>query len=183
MDQVEYAALVTAREHSFHVISRETRFSADLICDLHRTWLGEIYAWAGSYRTVELSKAGFRWPPAFRVSDNMAQFETGALARHTPCKLGSREIVVAAIAEVHAELLLIHPFRDGNGRLTRWIADLMALQAGLPPPLYGLEGRGSVSQRAVYLDALQRGYMGDYSSLAAFFSSAIRRRFEAESPG
>jgi hypothetical protein len=32
---------------------------------------------------------------------------------------------------VHAELLLIHPFREGNGRLARWLADLMALQPEL----------------------------------------------------
>lgn len=37
-----------------------------------------------------------------------------------------------ALAETHAELMLIHPFRDGNGRLGRLLATLMALQAGLP---------------------------------------------------
>jgi len=35
-----------------------------------------------------------------------------------------------ALAEVHAELILIHPFREGNGRLARLLALLMALQAG-----------------------------------------------------
>ena len=35
-----------------------------------------------------------------------------------------------SIAMVHTELLLIHPFRDGNGRLARWLADIMAAQAG-----------------------------------------------------
>lgn len=32
----------------------------------------------------------------------------------------------------HVELMLIHPFREGNGRLGRLLATLMALQAGLP---------------------------------------------------
>lgn len=35
------------------------------------------------------------------------------------------------MAVVHAELMLIHPFRDGNGRCGRR-ATLMGLQAGLP---------------------------------------------------
>jgi cell filamentation protein len=176
LDRLEYDALVSARERSFHAIGAETRFQAALICELHRDWLEEIYPWAGSYRTVELSKAGFRWPPAFRVAENMKYFETNALARLTPCVPAPLEVITRAIAKVHADLLLIHPFRDGNGRLARWIADLMALQAGLPPPLYGLEGRGATVKRAAYLAAVQRGYLGDYSALALLFAEAIRRR-------
>ncbi len=42
----------------------------------------------------------------------------------------SREQVIEAIATVHVELILIHPFREGNGRLSRLLADVMAVQAG-----------------------------------------------------
>ncbi len=34
--------------------------------------------------------------------------------------------------EVHEELVLIHPFREGNGRVARLLSTLMAFQAGLP---------------------------------------------------
>ena len=40
--------------------------------------------------------------------------------------------IAAALAIVHAELILIHPFRDGNGRLARMLSTLMGLQARLP---------------------------------------------------
>jgi len=44
------------------------------------------------------------------------------------------EEVIKALAVVHTELVLIHPFRaEGNGRVARMLATLMALQAGLPP--------------------------------------------------
>ncbi|MGP8215608.1 MAG: Fic family protein [Bacteroidia bacterium] len=33
-------------------------------------------------------------------------------------------------AKVHAELLFIHPFREGNGRTARLLANLMAAKAG-----------------------------------------------------
>ncbi len=36
------------------------------------------------------------------------------------------------MAVTHTELILVHPFREGNGRLTRLLNTLMALQAGLP---------------------------------------------------
>lgn len=80
------------------------------------------------------------------------------------------------IAIVHEELLLIHPFRDGNGRMARWLADVMAIQAGYPAPAYGFSGRGSKRRRAEYLAAVKRGYIQDYAPLANYFEEAILRR-------
>ena len=37
--------------------------------------------------------------------------------------------LVEAIAVVHDKLIPIHPFREGNGRLSRLLANVMALQA------------------------------------------------------
>jgi len=149
---------------------------------MHRDWLGGIYDWAGRYRTVEVSKADFRWPPAHRVAVNMTALERGALAKHTPCRPGLVADVARRMAEVHAELLLIHPFREGNGRLARWVADLMAYQAGLPAPAYGFVGRGSKVRRTQYLEAVRDGYLGNYDDLADFFAEAMERRREARRP-
>jgi cell filamentation protein len=145
---------------------------------MHRDWLSRIYAWAGEYRTVELQKASFHWPPAFRVADNMETFERKVLARQTPCRPGPLPEVARGIAEVHAELLLIHPFREGNGRLARWLADLMSLQAGLPLPKYEFSGRGALRRQRAYLNAVTRGYWRDYEPLTAFFVEAISRRLK-----
>ena len=46
--------------------------------------------------------------------------------------------VAKAIATVYGEFELIHPYREGNGRIGRLITDLMALQAGYPPLLFGI---------------------------------------------
>lgn len=40
----------------------------------------------------------------------------------------SEEQLIEAIAITHVELILIHPFREGNGRLSRLLADVMAVQ-------------------------------------------------------
>ena len=140
---------------------------------MHKNWLGDIYEWAGHYRTVEMEKDGFRWPPAYLVAQNTAAFEAGLLRQHTPCRPGPSPEVAQRIAEVHAELLLIHPFRDGNGRLARWLADLMAMQAGLSPPDYGFEGRGAKAQRQKYLEAVKAGYLTRYAALSDFFGGAL----------
>jgi cell filamentation protein len=175
MDRLEYETLARAEEAFFMRTEPSTRFTAEVICRMHQDWLGGIYEWAGKYRTVELSKAGFRWPPAYLVAKNMADFEAAVLSRHTPCRPRELSAVCVALAEVHAELLLIHPFRDGNGRLARWLAEAMTLQAGLPLPHYGFTGRGSEERRRRYLAAVQFGYGRDYRPLADFFAAAIER--------
>lgn len=175
MDRAEYEALGRAQSYYLAQITPETVFTAALLSEMHRAWLGEIYEWAGQYRTVEMEKDGFRWPPAYRVAPNMDQLEQGLLRQHTPCGPASIEVVAERLAEVHAELLLVHPFRDGNGRLARWLADLMALQAGLPTPDYRFRGRGSSQQRARYLAAVKQGYLTRYDDLVSFFAEAIRR--------
>ena len=87
------------------------------------------------------------------------------------------------MAEVHAELLLIHPFREGNGRLARWLSDLMAFQAGLLPPDYGFAGRDAGKRRAAYLNAVRNGYVQDYEPLAGFFVEALERRLRRRPRG
>jgi cell filamentation protein len=113
----------------------------------------------------------------------MEAFEKGALARCTPCRPGPLAQVARCIAEAHAELLLIHPFREGNGRLTRWVSDLMAFQAGLPAPDYGFIGRDARKRRAAYLQAVRKGYFQDYESLTMFFVEALERRLRKERRG
>lgn len=175
MDKAEYRALIEVQQRYFEMLTPETRITARLICRMHRDWLGDLYVWAGQYRTVELQKGNFAWPPAWRVSDNMAVFEREMLGRFTPCRPGPLAQVADAMAHIHAELLLIHPFRDGNGRLARWLSSIMAVQAGYPVPDYRLAGRGSVAQRHRYIAAVSQGYAQNYEPLAAFFVEAVER--------
>lgn len=175
MDQSEIDALAEVQDAYLDVIGPDTAITSELVCRMHRDWLGKIYAWAGSYRTVDMSKGGFTWPPAMLVEQNMAIIERDVLLVRTPCRPGPLDRVASDMAEVHAELLLVHPFREGNGRLARWVADIMALQAGYPLPAYRFTGRGSDADKKRYLSAVKRGYQKDYVPLAAFFTDAIGR--------
>ena len=74
---------------------------------------------------------------AAQVPRLMQQLEQGPLRLYTPCRIKSTEQQAAALAIVHAEFILIHPFRDGNGRCARLLAMLMGLQAGLPALDFG----------------------------------------------
>lgn len=172
MDNLEYLALLKVQAKYYRKISPQTQFTAALLCQMHQDFLGRIYEWAGRYRSVELEKDGFPWPPAYLVADNMRTFEKDMLAERTPCVPGPIERVAEDIAVVHAEFLLVHPFRDGNGRLARLTADLMSLQAGFPALDFGLE---RVDEMQEYIKAVQSGYLRDYGHLTALVKAAIER--------
>ena len=127
MDAAEANALHSVQVNYTRSVKPGTRFTAALIQVMHADWLREIYDWAGTYRSVNIQKEGFVWPPAHLIPKLMREFEETVLREHTPCRPDSLAVVAGRMAAVHAELLLVHPFREGNGRLARWLAGLMAL--------------------------------------------------------
>jgi cell filamentation protein len=69
-------------------------------------------------------------------------------------------------------LVLIHPFREGNGRLTRLLAMLMGLQAGLPMLVFDeMEGE----RREAYFAAVRAGLGEDYKPMADIFKRIIEQ--------
>lgn len=169
MQLAESQALWLAQRQAIDIFSEDHRFTAEDIRSLHRVWLGPIYSWAGEYRSVNIGKGGFQFAAAHLIPGLMAKLERGALARFTP---GREPVVAEALAVVHAELILIHPFRDGNGRLARLLALLMGLQAGLPPLDFSpLDGNGKKRYVAGIHAALGR----DYRPLEAVFERVIEQ--------
>ena len=172
MNVAESQALVLAQEAALDRFGPEHRFTADDICALHRLWLGPIYPWAGEYRSVNIGKAGFQFAHAPLIPGLMADLDRGVLARLTPCHATDDATLVHALAEVHAELILVHPFREGNGRLARLLAMLMALQAGLPP--LDFSPMAGVGKKA-YIAAIHAALGRNYAPLSALFVRVIGR--------
>ncbi|MFO1192323.1 MAG: Fic family protein [Rhodoferax sp.] len=172
MHEAESQALLIAQDAALDGFGPDHRFTAADVCDLHRLWLGPIYDWAGEYRSVNIGKGGFQFAHAPLIEGLMQELERGALARLSPCRPTTDAEIASALAEVHAELILIHPFREGNGRLARLLALLMALQAGLPPLDFGpLAGQG----RRPYIAGIHAALGRDYRPLAAMFGRVIAR--------
>jgi cell filamentation protein len=138
MDDVEAIALKKAMEKLLGEFDEKHKFTAADICGFHKIWLNRIYEWAGKYRRVNVSKDDFPFAAAAHIPSLMVQFERDVLSINTPCTFKNRSEVVHALAETHVELVLIHPFREGNGRVARILFTLMALQAGLPLLDFGL---------------------------------------------
>jgi cell filamentation protein len=170
MDRLETAELARTLDELIHEVDAGHRFTAADICAAHKRWLGGVYAWAGRYRSVNMEKDGFPFAAAYRIERLMGDLEAGPLTRCTPCTFWDVDMLATALAEVHVELVLIHPFREGNGRVSRLVATLMALQAGLPlldfSPLTG-------DARERYFSAVRAGLDRNYGPMKALFAETI----------
>jgi cell filamentation protein len=169
MEAVETGHLARAQVRFIQEYDARHRFVASDIRRIHRTWLGPIYAWAGEYRQVNVSKGGFMFAAASRIPDLMQELENGPLRRYTPCI--ACDDLASALAETHVELVLIHPFRGGNGRVARLLATMMALQAGLPQ----LSFSELTDSREAYFAAVRAGLEMNYAPMTRIFERVIER--------
>lgn len=170
MDQVEAKALAVATDALIQEYDAEYQFTANDLCHMHKLWLGEIYEWAGKYRQVNFSRGEFLFAMANRVPDLMEQYERDQLTKYTPCRGMDRSEVVKAMAEVHVEFELIHPFREGNGRAGRILTTLLALQAGLPLLNYDLL---VAERKEEYFLAIQEGMSRNYGPMEELLEKII----------
>jgi cell filamentation protein len=172
MDRIEAREHDRALEELVEIYGQNHRFTAADVSRIHRVWLSPIYAWAGKYRQVNLSKGNFPFAASSEIPRLMTEFEEGPLCQSTPCRFAEVHSVARALAVVHTELILIHPFREGNGRVARLLAILMGLQAGLPPLDFGgIRGR----KRQEYFAAVQYGLDRNYDPMEIVLRSVIKR--------
>ena len=95
---------------------------------LHRIMFGELYDWAGTIRTSNMSKLRTAFCPADQIESLAAEIFSRLQGLHY-FRDFSREELIAELADLYDSLNYLHPFREGNGRvqrlyfrqLTRWI--------------------------------------------------------------
>jgi cell filamentation protein len=158
-------------------VNRRLVLDQNAILDLHREWLSPIYDFAGRLRTVNVSKGGLLFAPAAYLPQGFAEIDA-MFRRLMPCVGFDAARLSRAIAESHAELVLLHPFREGNGRISRLVADIMAVQAGYEPLAWPTDTEVG---RDRYYAALRRGFVTDCEPLTALIREALRAR-SSEAP-
>lgn len=162
----EFEGFLTAEILFTENLTPKTKFTIKYICDIHRTALKELYSFAGHFRSVNVSKGGFVFPAGRFIPDNMRIFEEEILA-HLPDHYAHQEELIKDIAKVHGELLFIHPFREGNGRTARILANLMARKQGYT----GLNFRQVNFDE--YIIAVQQVARKDYSRMEKIITYAF----------
>lgn len=170
--RLESQALLDTTNRLIDETTVDKQFTAADICDMHCVWLGDFYEWAGEYRNVNIDKGNFHFATAREVPRLMVELERGPLRDFTPCNTNVIQEQEEALAIVHAELILIHPFREGNGRCARMLSTLTALQAELPPlDFSGIKG----AEKQRYIAAIHAAMDRNYEPMKTVFRKVIAR--------
>lgn len=156
----------------------EARMDALLDCSLIRmfhTWIfGELYEWAGRWRTVWISKPGTTWPSPEVIDGEMIRFERDVLDRVHLGRHHDDFDFCQKAAIIQGEFLVIHPFREGNARTIKMLTNLLALQTGRPPLAYDDSDAG----RRRYIRAAKAAFGMDYDPLERIIMLALARARE-----
>jgi len=170
IDVIEAELYALVQTKLMDMYTSDQSFTAKDIRQTHKARLGEVYEWAGQFRQVNVSKGSFTFAMAKYIPDLMRDFEKRVLREYTPCLFKTDDKIITALAIVHTELMLIHPFREGNGRVGRLLSVLMAFQAGLPGLDFSpIKGR----KRQEYFAAVQSGATHDYEPMKEVFRSVL----------
>ncbi|AFK02674.1 filamentation induced by cAMP protein Fic [Emticicia oligotrophica DSM 17448] len=170
IDLAEFEGFLTAEILLTDKLTSKTKFDLKYIQNIHLLALGELYDFAGKWRTVNLSKGGYVFASAQFLDQTMQYFEDEML-KNLPKRYASKEDLLNDVAKIHAELLFIHPFREGNGRAARILANLMCRKYGYEPPNWELISKDEKEPLnfGIYVKAVQQAANQDYTLMQQIF--------------
>lgn len=152
------------RAHDWALRTRRDPLSTKFMTDLHKKMLGDVWRWAGKFRTSErnLGIPFYEIPAALRqlLDDVNAWIEYQS---YPPDEIAVR---------FHYRLVQIHPFPNGNGRHSRLLADLIVMRLSRERFSWGsanLQAAGDVRGR--YIAALKRADDHEIGPLLVFARS------------
>ena len=132
--------------------------------ELHRRMFGQVWRWAGHYRKTARNIG----VDANRVRVDTAQALDDARFWVANATYAPDEIAV----RFSHRLVAIHPFPNGNGRLSRMAGDLLAVQLGRPQFSWGSHSLTDANvTRAAYIAALRAADAHDLGPLILFARS------------
>lgn len=111
------------------VVFKPPPYDLNYMQSLHHLLFLELYEWAGELRSVDISKGGTRFCTCSRiVAESQKLFNS--LQKENWLKNLSKKDFCEKLAEYYCEFNMIHPFREGNGRVQRLLFEHLALSAG-----------------------------------------------------
>lgn len=138
--------------------------SKEFLCKLHEKLFGDVWKWAGKFRTVDVNISKHR---SYDVGPQLLNFFEDLKLWISSGKMSWDEIA----AETHHRLVSIHPFPNGNGRTTRIFTEYLLKRNGQPVPSWKASLAGDPAlRRKTYIKALQSADTGDFKELVLFLS-------------
>jgi Fic-DOC domain mobile mystery protein B len=132
--------------------------------DLHKRMFGEVWRWAGTFRTTERNIGIDPW----RIGTEVRNLIGDASLWEEQSVYDPHETAI----RFHHRLVFIHPFPNGNGRHARLMADLLVARSGSARLTWGSAGFAAAGTvRAAYIEALRAADRHDIEPLLNFARS------------
>ncbi|NIK91163.1 Fic family protein [Mangrovimonas sp. CR14] len=165
-DEIEAKSLANATEYLYKLIDGREQLSKRTLEELHSLIMENIpKIIGGQFRKEEVSIKNsehipISWLDIELEIDELFKWMNRNMHKYNP-------IVMSAI--LHHWLVWIHPFSDGNGRVTRLFTNFFLLQKGFPEIVV------KIGDRDNYYNALIDADKGDITKLVDLFSDKIRQ--------
>jgi fido (protein-threonine AMPylation protein) len=143
---------------------RSAPFDYNWSLRLHREMFGEVWKWAGIPRQSNLN-IGVDW--------SLVQMQLEDLFLGMEYRQPTAENILQDAVDIHYRAVHIHHFHGGNGRWSRFLADIWLKQHGQPVIDWPADvGRCDSEIRREYIDAIRLADTHDFGPL-----TEIHRRF------
>lgn len=102
-------------------------FDRKHLMKMHKYLFGDVYSWAGQFRKVDIAKGN-----QFCLVYNLTTYADNLFTKleKENYLIGSEANIPVRLAWYLSELNVLHPFREGNGRVQRLFIEYLALVAG-----------------------------------------------------
>ncbi len=142
-------------------------FDYEWLLQLHYEMFGDVWQWAGKLRKVELS-IGIK---AYMIPIELKKLVDDLRYWQEHKTFGIIEIA----SRIHHRAVQIHPFKNGNGRWARMLANIYLKQNGLAPTKWNENLLSKENpHRDKYILALKKADNGDYSKLVKMQSNSFK---------
>ena len=106
------------------------RFTKNHLFRIHRFLFEDVYPFAGHIRKEQISKGDTMFYPPDLIDRELERVFKNIHSKKLLAEQ-DEEKQIQNLSQTMAELNIIHPFREGNGRSTRELIRCMALEYGL----------------------------------------------------
>ena len=96
---------------------------------LHRFLFDGLYEWAGTVRSIDLSKQRTRFCPVSEIESLAGRMFSRIEQMNFLCGLPRKDFITE-LTDFYASVNYLHPFREGNGRTQRLYFRQLAQRAG-----------------------------------------------------
>ncbi len=117
----EYEYLIVAKKNSMLYLENNYPkvFDKEYLKYIHKYLFGDIYYFAGKFRNVDMGKGFmYEFTPVSQIENSLDELFN--YVNNNLIKTSSSDMFYAEnLAKFYKRLIQIHPFREGNGRVSR----------------------------------------------------------------